>query len=357
MRIARRWLPCLLLLACPWPARGDGEAGPEVEEVAAGVVSVLQPAAGRFDDSNSLVVTLGDGLLVVDAQASLAATRSTIAAVRGRTDLPVRWLVLTHWHGDHVQGASAYREVWPGVEMVGHASLAEDVPGRAAAALDGDIETWETAIGEAEERLARGVDREGNAFDEAGRATAAARIEAARERLAGMRAIPRPLAPPDALYEDELAIEHGGRTVRLLHRPGHTRGDTVVWIPDAGVLATGDLLDDLPFGGHGYPARWVAALRGLEELPIAAIVPGHGSVRRGKDHLVLVRRMFEAIVEQTASAVAAGADLETTRAAVELAPFRAALVGDDAVAARAWDAFVPATIERAWLEARGELGD
>jgi glyoxylase-like metal-dependent hydrolase (beta-lactamase superfamily II) len=131
----------------------------------------------------------------------------------------------------------------------------------------------------------------------------------------------------------------------------------VVWIPDVGVLATGDLLDDLPFGGHGYPGSWVAALRGLEELPVEVIVPGHGAVRHGGEHLALVRAMFESIVEQVAVAVAAGTALEEAQARIDLDGFRRALVGDDAVAARAWEAFIPATVERAWLEARGELPD
>jgi len=345
---------CLLTVARTGGAEG---ASPEVVEVAEGVLAVLQPAERRFDDSNTLVVTLGDALLVVDAQATLEATRSTIAAIRERSALPVRWLVLTHWHGDHVQGAAAYRQSWYEIEVVGHASLVEDIPRRAERALEEDTEALATAIPEAEARLARGVDRQGGALGAEGKATLASQIEAARGRLAGMRSVPRPLAVPDLTFEDEQTIEHGGRTVHLLHRVGHTRGDTVVWIPDVGVLATGDLLDDLPFGGHGYPGSWLAALRGLEELPVEAIVPGHGSVRRGEEHLALVRAMFESIVEQVAVAVAAGTPLEATQTQIDLDRFRRALVGDDAVAVRAWEAFIPATVERAWLEARGELPD
>jgi glyoxylase-like metal-dependent hydrolase (beta-lactamase superfamily II) len=345
---------CLLAVARAGGAEGTSS---QVVEVAEGVLAVLQPAERRFDDSNTVVVTLGDALLVVDAQATLEATRSTIAAIREHSALPVRWLVLTHWHGDHVQGASAYREAWPEVEVVGHASLLEDIPRRAERALDEDAETLATAITDAEACLARGVDRQGSALGEEGRATLASQIEAARGRLAGMRSVPRPFAVPDLTYEDERTIGLGGRTVHLHHRVGHTRGDTVVWIPDVGVLATGDLLDDLPFGGHGYPGSWVAALRGLEELPVEVIVPGHGAVRHGGEHLALVRAMFESIVEQVAVAVAAGTALEEAQARIDLDGFRRALVGDDAVAARAWEAFIPATVERAWLEARGELPD
>ena len=48
--------------------------------------------------------------------------------------------------------------------------------------------------------------------------------------------------------------------LELRHYRAHTRGDTVVWLPQQGILASGDLLDDLPYTGHGYPRSWRAAL-------------------------------------------------------------------------------------------------
>ena len=87
------------------------------------------------------------------------------------------------------------------------------------------------------------------------------------------------------------------------------------------------------------------------------LVPGHGRIHHGKEHLQLVRRFFDAIVAQVAQAVAARQSLEDTQKSVDLTEFRAALVGDDELTARNYDFFVPATIERAWLEARGELPD
>ncbi|MEZ5331933.1 MAG: MBL fold metallo-hydrolase [Thermoanaerobaculia bacterium] len=332
-------------------------AQPRVEPVGPGIFAVLQPDASRFDESNSTVVVLGDSLLVVDSQSSLAATRATIAAIRARSELPVGWLVLTHWHGDHVQGASLYRETWPDVRIVGHRTLAVDVPGRAEPALDEDTETWATAIEEAEDRLARGVDREGAPLDAERGALLAGQIEDARERVAAMRALPRPFPLPDVEVEEETAFEADGRSVRLLHRPGHTRGDLVVWIPDAGVLASGDLIDDLPFGGHGVPSAWIESLRTLRELPVRTVVPGHGAVHRGDGHLERELALFESLVDQVRRAVAEGADLATTQERVDLEALRRSWVGEDEVAARTWDAFIPATIERAWLEARGELAD
>ena len=333
------------------------DTGPRVEEVAPGVFAVLQPEARRFQESNSLFFVRNSGVLVVDTQSSLAATQAVIRAVEARTALPVRHLVLTHWHGDHVQGISAYRERWPGVEVVAYRTVAEDIRDRAEPQADEQVERYETAIAAARVRLRDRVDREGNPLLDEDCKTLAIDIEDAEATVAAMKAIPRPFAVPDLAYDGELVMGDGLEAVRVSHWRAHTRGDSTVYLPAVGVLVTGDVLDDLPYGGHGYPASWVAALEELAGLEIRVIVPGHGGVRRGKEHLELVLGMFRSLTGQVAAAVERGLDIEATQAAVDLASFRAHLAGEDPVAGRAWDNFIPPTIERAWLEARGELPD
>ncbi len=333
------------------------DTGPRVEEVAPGVFAVLQPEARRFQESNSLFFIRNSGVLVVDTQSSLAATWAVIRAIEARTALPVRHLVLTHWHGDHVQGISAYRERWPGVEVVAYKTVAEDIRGRAEPQADERVERYETAIAAARERLRDRIDREGNPLSEEDQRALAGDIEDAEATVAAMKAIPRPFAVPDLAYDGELVLGAGLEAVRVSPWRAHTRGDSTVYLPALGVLVTGDVLDDLPYGGHGYPASWGAALEELAGLEIRVVVPGHGSVRRGKDHLGLVLGMFRSLNGQIAAAVERGLDLEATQAAVDLASFRARLAGEDPVAGRAWDNFIPPTIERAWLEARGELPD
>jgi glyoxylase-like metal-dependent hydrolase (beta-lactamase superfamily II) len=330
-----------------------------VTEIADGVFAVVQPFENRFNESNSGFFVGESGVLVIDSQSSPDATRKVIAEIRARTELPVRHLVLTHWHGDHVQGITAYREAWPTVEVIGHLSLEEDIRGRAQTQIEKDIELYETAIVEAEGRLSRRESRDGEPLDDDGVATLAAQIEAARETVAAMRSLPTPFAVPDLSYDGELVLGSGSGTVRLLHRVAHTRGDTLVYLPEAGVLFTGDVLDDLPYGGHGYPRRWIDVFGELRELDFEVVVPGHGQVRRGKEHLATVHELFRSLVERVDDAVERGLDLEGTQAELEpaLASLRLRLVGDDETAARAWNNFIPATIERAWLDARDELPD
>jgi glyoxylase-like metal-dependent hydrolase (beta-lactamase superfamily II) len=328
----------------------------EWSEVAPGVHAVLQPEAQRFNDSNSVVLIGDEDVLIVDAQANADQVRALLAKLREMTDKPVRALVNTHWHGDHTQGNSLYVEAFGDqLEIVAHASLLEDIPGRAKPALDKQIDTWQEAIEAAEERLKAGVDEEGAPITKEEKQNLQGRLERGRKRVDDWRK--QEWALPTRTFGDRLLLQQGSRTIELLHRPGHTRGDVALFLPAEKILITGDLLDDLPYGGHGYPRQWIRSLRRLRELDFETIIPGHGAVRRGKQHFDLILAMFESIVEQVDAAIESGDDLEATKQKVNLDTFREQLTGDDATATRAFESFIPATIERAYLEARGELPD
>ena len=297
--------------------------------LAEGVYAATQPHDTRFDDTNSLVVLGEDGVLVVDAQASRATVLGLIDRVAELTDLPIRWVVNTHWHGDHVQGNAVYREaVGEGVIFVGHHTLTEDIPARAELAVSERIARLEEVLPVAEAQLAKGLSRGGEPLDAEGQAAQRSSIERAKEWLAANREVV--FLAPDLTYSDRLTLhlgrspesgaaqeqpsnssnssvlskssKTGGRRVELFHFTGHTRGDTVVYLPDDQILAAGDLVDAAPFGGHGFPSRWVETLDQLLDLDVEVIVPGHGAVlqgeERGRQHLGSMRAYFSELVRQ-----------------------------------------------------------
>lgn len=328
----------LLITAAP-PVHGDGSY--EIREVAAGVYAALQPAAGRFNESNSAILVNDRDVVVVDSQSRPALVRELIAEIRKLTDKPVRYLVNTHFHSDHTQGNEIYREAFPGVEIVGHSSLLADVPERAGGYLGEQIAAYDAAIAEAAATLDRGD----------GPADLADRLARGREHVAGLRAIT--LVPPSLTVDDRLVLYRGERRVEILHFRAHTRGDLVVYLPREKVLVSGDLLDDLPYGGHGYPSSWVETLDALARLDFERVISGHGGVQQGKEQLLRVRALIAGVIAQAGAAVAGGQSLEETQASVDLSAFRPGFVpeGDEA-AAKAFDEFMPALVERAYLEAR-----
>lgn len=337
------------------PALAQG-AEPNLIEVAPGVYAALQDSRQRFNDSNSVVLISDDGVLVVDSQSNPEWVGGLIEDIHALTPQPVKILVHTHWHGDHTQNDGLYVDAFgDSIEIIGHETLGEDIRRRAIPQLQEEADALQARIIAAAERLGRGVARDGSALDAAGKADLAQQIEAARVVLA-QRRHPR-FMEPTRTFSKRMVLQQGKRRVVLMHFKGHTRSDVVIYLPAEKVVITGDLVDDLPYGGHGYPREWVASLAALEKLDFQILIPGHGAVHEGKEHVRLLRRYFESMVSQVSQAVEAGKSLEETHDAVDLNEFRAVLVGDDEVAARNFDFFVPATIERAWLESRGELPD
>jgi len=173
--------------------------------------------------------------LVVDTGGDETHGAEWAAAVRAVTPLP--WVVvITHGHFDHHFGTSAFLPcpVW--------------AHERCAAAMDDDRPEWIETFR-----------REGN-------------TELAR-RLAAAR-----LVPPTDVLTAEVTLDLGDRTVTLLHPGrGHTDHDVAVHVPDAGVVFTGDLVEENPsIGPDSHVEEWPAALHRLLDLGAATYVPGHG---------------------------------------------------------------------------------
>ena len=324
-----------------------GAADPIFETVAPGVVAVLQPPGYEIQDANSVVVQTASGLVVVDAPSTREFVEATLAHIDGLEAGRVRFLVNTHWHTDHVQSNELYRERYgDDLLIVGHRTLTHDIPERTSAMIHEERERLGEVIPRAEAQLGAGLTLGGDPLDEEGRARQRAAIDAAKEKHAAFGELE--LLPPDLTYEHELTLRLGGVELRLLHFGAHTDGDTVVYLPQQRVLLTGDLLDVMPYAGHGDPRAWVKTLETLGELDFDRIVPGHGPVFEGKGQLRTLRDYFATIVEGVDRALAEGRSVEQAKETIDLAPFREKLAGESATLQRNFDRFAPETVERAY---------
>jgi glyoxylase-like metal-dependent hydrolase (beta-lactamase superfamily II) len=188
-------------------------------------------------DPNTGVIVGADGVMVVDAQATPRMAREVIRRIRRLTAKPIRYVVLTHYHAVRVLGASAYR--------------AEQV-----------IASRET-LGLIRER---------------GREDMASEIGRFPRLFRGKESIPG-LTWPTMVFRDEMAVRMGALEVRILRPgPGHTGGDTVVWVPSERVLFSGDLVEYRAgiYAGDAHLQEWPKTLEKLRALGPRALVPGRG---------------------------------------------------------------------------------
>ncbi|MCB9898244.1 MAG: MBL fold metallo-hydrolase [Planctomycetes bacterium] len=347
------------LLAAPRARAADGDVPFRVERLARDVYAVIQlDPLGLANHANTVFVVNEDDVVVVDTQFTLERTRAVLAAIRDVTSKPVGVVVTTHWHDDHVFGNQVYAEAFPGVEFVMQEQTRDDL-----ATLGADNRAQQVAGGEAalsgfRDALASGRALDGSPLADDERAAYASTLAVAGEYLADMPAF----APPAATrsFDDELVLTRGARTIRLLHLgPGVTRGDTVVWLPDDGVLVAGDLVDDpIPFAYRCDVAGWIAALETIDALHPKLIVPGHGSVQHDDAQVVRLRTLLASLRTQTRAALARGETLDEAVASVDTDAFRDAFTGDGEMRRFLFDAFlVGPAVASAYAEAQDDAGD
>ena len=234
--------------------------------------------------------------------------------------------------------------------ILAHRNSREDVEKRGLPDLAEQLTTVPQQIAEAEKQLASGLRRDGQPMTPEQKEQLRGRIERRKAHLVQLREVGEvPL--PEVTFENTLTLYRSAGDVRLLHFPGHTRGDIVVHLPKERVLVTGDLLDDLPFTGHGSPAALLETLNKLSTLEWDTLVPGHGAVRQGRAHLEQVRALFASVVEQTHAGVRAGLSKEDTVKKVNLDSFEKYFVTDD-VARRYFNFFMIEAVQRAYDEVK-----
>lgn len=236
--------------------------------VAPGVYYVMgQSALGSPENqnfiSNAGFVVTGDSVVVVDALGSPALAERLVAEIRKITPKPIRHLVLTHYHADHIYGAQVFKKL--GAEIVAH-ELGKEY-------LNSD--------------------------------TARLRLDASRKEIAPWINAETQLVPASQWINQRTELRMGGiRFVLLPVGPAHTPEDTAVYLPDQGVLFAGDLVfrKRIPFVGQADSRSWVAALDQLLVLNPRIIVPGHGpastenalaDLQQTRDYLVFLRSAMQ----------------------------------------------------------------
>lgn len=189
-------------------------------------------------DPNSGVVIGDDSVLVIDARATPVMAKELVAHIRKVTDKPIRHVLLTHYHAVRVLGAAGYEER---VNVI-----ASDV-----------------TYGMIEERGAQDMESEIQRFP---------RLFRARETIPG-------LTWPNVVFHQRMTLWLGRREVQIIHAGrGHTRGDTIAWLPKERVLFSGDLVEygATPYCGDAHFTDWPGTLDRVASFGAEALVPGRG---------------------------------------------------------------------------------
>mgnify|MGYP001355645129 CR=1 FL=1 len=188
-------------------------------------------------DPNTGVDSGDDAVMVIDPQATPVMAQDVIGRIREVTDKPIRYVVLSHYHAVRVLGASAYGAQ----HVIASEATREMIVERGQQDYLSEVQRFP--------RLFRSV-----------------------ESVPG-------LTWPTITFNDRMTLWLGSTEVQIIHAGrGHTRGDTIVWLPKERVLFSGDLVEygATPYCGDAHLQDWPQTLQKLRDLKPLALVPGRG---------------------------------------------------------------------------------
>jgi glyoxylase-like metal-dependent hydrolase (beta-lactamase superfamily II) len=188
-------------------------------------------------DPNTGIVIGDDAVMVIDTQATPVMAQDVIRRIREVTDKPIKYVVLSHYHAVRVLGASAY-----GADhVIASEATREMIVERGQQDYLSEVQRFP--------RLFRSV-----------------------ETVPG-------LTWPTITFNDRMTLYLGQTEVQIIHAGrGHTKGDTIVWLPQERVLFSGDLVEygATPYCGDAHLQDWPQTLQKLRDLKPLALVPGRG---------------------------------------------------------------------------------
>jgi glyoxylase-like metal-dependent hydrolase (beta-lactamase superfamily II) len=233
---------CFIFLVANFAYGGNGLV--RISDHVYSYVDVKDGSPANSFGANAGVIIGEDGIVVVDTLVSAKEAKRFLQDIKSISDKPIRYVINTHYHLDHSFGNAEFAGL--GADIIAHVNCGKAMR---KSAVD--------ALANANAYGLTPKDMEGTT-----------------------------LAYPVLTFTDKMEINLGSLKVELIYAaPSHSNGSIIVYIPDEGIVFTGDILftDFHPYMADGDIKGWQEALNFIKTLNANKIIPGHGPISTNKD--------------------------------------------------------------------------
>lgn len=283
-----------------------------------------------FVVGNVSVVSTEDGLVLFDAGNGPTVAKQVIKEIQKKTDLPVKYIIISHGHIDHTGGIETYRKVWPNLEIIGHKTLypymKRDIK-RVKRFAQSRQEAWlkrDSIMNEVRtlhKNSPAVVQYFGQYYNDD--------IKELAEEYKMTNVI-----LPTITFNDSLQLWLGNRKMEIFKAGNaNTPSDILLYLPNEKILFTGDVVTrPVPYGFTSHGEEWFQVLEDLKLLDIEWIVPGHGEPLKGKEYLNKLSTLFNIIIQQIEEGIIEGISEEEIRSSISLGEISTFFTQGDPVA-------------------------
>jgi cyclase len=267
-------------------------------------VYIAHPGRTNRINSTSTIIVSAHFLTVIESQTDEFMARELIREIRQRiSKLPIKYLIFSHFHLDHILGAGSFLRENPALIIIAQQKTAEHI------SLCGkeEQESWGTTIRQKSDEVKIFARSAKTAEQKNYFSATSNELNAYYRDIKSSR-----ITPPDLVFKDSLTIYDSGFMVQLVFLgAGHTSGDIVIFVPQDKVLVTGDLVHDYePLFWDADPDSWIQVLDKIKKIDFDYFVGGHGDKHTGKEIIYAWENYIRELIARTREAIQAKMTLE-----------------------------------------------
>jgi cyclase len=284
-------------------APGASEQLFNIERVAPGVYAAIARPQVMLN-CNAAIFERSADLLVVDTHSKPSAVVALVAQIKAEVSpKPVRYVVNSHFHWDHTQGAPAYRRLAPGAQIVASETTRQLLSELGAERLRESLSQLSKTLDDSRVKLAAATTPAEKQY-----------YSSAVQQLTAYAREMKDYAPelPDVTFDKGLILHDKSQELHLVFcGKAHTAGDVMVWSPSRKVIATGDVLHGFtPFIADGYPRLWPITLLRVAGMPFDHVIGGHAAVQNSREPLYLTAAYIDELADVVGRGKQAGRTVE-----------------------------------------------